>query len=553
MSYVVLARKYRPQSFADVVQQAHVTRVLCNAVTSDRVAHAILFTGPRGTGKTTVARILAKAMNCAAGPTPTPCNVCRSCGDITAGRAVDVLEIDGASNNGVEQIRELRSNIQYMPAHSRYKIYIIDEVHMLTVAAFNALLKTLEEPPAHVIFLMATTEPKKIPVTILSRCQRHDLKRIDSPHIAAHLRMICDREGIQMADRTIDLVARQGRGSMRDALSLMDQVTAGDREAVDHETVLDILGVYDEAVLPDVSQAILDGDVPAVLEKVNMLYQQGYSMPDLLTNLIAHFRNMLVLKADAGLGHLVDLPEQGVEAIKAQLGSVSPLLLNQILDVLLAAEKTVRWSSRPRLALEVALIKLARIKPALPIDALIRRLDKLQAGMGTSCAGTGGLSERQQTYRSAASSADPAGASAQAEDSAGGGSSDPAADPKVLWSRVMALISEKHPSMAPNLANADLIRLKDDTMEIAVNGSRFNHNRVKRPENLDTLTNVAGSLLGRPVKIVVRQGKAAPGERHEAQPQRSAAEDLKKELLSHPLVAEAIEIFDATLVDVKTP
>jgi len=339
----------------------------------------------------------------------------------------------------------------------------------------------------------------------------------------------------------------------------MDQVTAGDREAVDHETVLDILGVYDEAVLPDVSQAILDGDVPAVLEKVNMLYEQGYSMPDLLTNLIAHFRNMLVLKADAGLGHLVDLPEQGVEAIKAQIRSVSPLLLNQILDVLLAAEKTVRWSSRPRLALEVALIKLVRIKPALPIDALIRRLDELQAGMGASCAGTGGLSERQQTYRSAASSADPAGdrgahpavASAQAEDSAGGGSSDPAADPKVLWSRMMGLISEKHPSMAPNLANAALVRLKDDTMEIAVNGSRFNHNRVKRPENLDTLTNVAGSLLGRPVKIVVRQGKAAPGERHEAQ--RSAAEDLKKELLSHPLVAEAVEIFDATLVDVKTP
>ena len=266
MSYLVLARKYRPQTFAQVIKQDHVTRTLANAIASGRVAHAILFSGPRGTGKTTVARILAKAMNCKEGPTEVPCNACRSCREITSGSGVDVFEIDGASNNSVDQIRELRENIQYRPAHSLYKIYIIDEVHMLSIAAFNALLKTLEEPPSHVMFLFATTEPHKIPITILSRCQRHDFRRIDIESILKHMDMLCDKEGIKISVESLSLIAREAGGSIRDALSLLDQVMSCASGSITHDHVLDILNVIDRKIIFDISKTLLVGGIPELLD-----------------------------------------------------------------------------------------------------------------------------------------------------------------------------------------------------------------------------------------------------------------------------------------------
>ncbi|MDY6952253.1 MAG: DNA polymerase III subunit gamma/tau, partial [Thermodesulfobacteriota bacterium] len=226
MSYLVLARKYRPQTFEEVVGQDHVTRTLKNAIRADRVAHALLFSGPRGVGKTSVARIMAKAMNCESGPTPSPCNVCRSCREITEGVSLDVFEIDGASNRGINEIRELRENIKYMPSHGRFKIYIVDEVHMLTTEAFNALLKTLEEPPPHVLFFFATTEAHKIPITILSRCQRHNFKRIGLEDILTSLRRVSHEMSFRIDDEGLVLLAREAGGSMRDALSLLDQVMA---------------------------------------------------------------------------------------------------------------------------------------------------------------------------------------------------------------------------------------------------------------------------------------------------------------------------------------
>jgi len=249
MSYLVLARKYRPQTFEDVVKQDHVTQTLTNAISSGRVAHAILFSGPRGTGKTTIARILAKALNCEKGPTSTPCNICQSCKEITSGGSVDVFEIDGASNNGVDHIRDLRENVKYMPAHSKYKIYIIDEVHMLSTAAFNALLKTLEEPPPHILFLFATTEPHKIPITILSRCQRHDLRRISIGDVSEHMAKLCSKEKINISAESLDIIARESGGSMRDALSLLDQVMVCSSESeISHNHVLNILGIIDRKI-----------------------------------------------------------------------------------------------------------------------------------------------------------------------------------------------------------------------------------------------------------------------------------------------------------------
>jgi len=351
MSYLVFARKYRPQTFDEVIKQEHVTRTLSNAISSGRMAHAILFSGPRGTGKTTIARILAKAMNCKEGPTPVPCNQCQSCKEITSGHTVDVFEIDGASNNGVEHIRDLRENVKYMPAHSRYKIYIIDEVHMLSVSAFNALLKTLEEPPAHILFFFATTEARKIPVTILSRCQRHDLRRIDLESISTHLMMICQKEGVTISKESISIIAHEAEGSMRDALSLLDQVIAYSEGTVTHESILDMLGVVDRKNIFAVSEAILKGDMPKILDILDDIYNRGQDMIGFYTDLIEHFRNLIVIHIAKKTNILVDLPAHEIELLKNQAKDASPIFLNQIFDLLFKEEPVIRSSTNPKMAM----------------------------------------------------------------------------------------------------------------------------------------------------------------------------------------------------------
>jgi DNA polymerase-3 subunit gamma/tau len=383
LAYLVLARKYRPQTFSDVVGQAHVTRTLTNAIRAERVAHAILFAGPRGTGKTTIARILAKSMNCEAGPTPEPCNDCRSCREITAGHASDVLEIDGASNNGVDHIRDLRENIRYMPAHSRLKIYIIDEVHMLSTAAFNALLKTLEEPPAHVMFLFATTEPHKIPITILSRCQRHDLRRIETGEVVNHMAELCRRETIAIAEESLSLIARETGGSMRDALSLLDHVMACAEGEVDHKQVLDILGVVDRDVIFRLADAILGRDIPAALALIDEVYDHGHNLKELYAALLEHFRNLLVVRMSRGAADLVDATDQERRRMAESVRQVSETHLSQLLDVLFREEAAIRYSSQPRIALEIACFRMFQVRPSLPIETLIERLDGLSRGVLT--------------------------------------------------------------------------------------------------------------------------------------------------------------------------
>ena len=378
MSYLVLARKYRPQSFEAVVDQDHVTRTLINAIAAGRVAHAILFTGPRGTGKTTVARILAKAMNCAAGPTPEPCNDCQSCREITSGKAVDVFEIDGASNNSVDQIRELRDNVKYMPAHSPHKIYIIDEVHMLSTPAFNALLKTLEEPPAHVMFIFATTEPHKIPATILSRCQRHDFKRIALASITDHMQKLCGLEHFDISRSSLTLIAREAGGSIRDALSLLDQVTACSDGKIEDTQVLDLLGVIDRKMIFDLVQALLDGNAQKVLESLDVVHQRGHDMKRLYADLVEHFRHLMVVKLCRQTGRLVDLPAHEIQRLQEQVASVSTAHLNQLFDLLFKEEPAVKFSAQPKIAVEMACFRLLQAKPTLTIESLIEKLDTLR-------------------------------------------------------------------------------------------------------------------------------------------------------------------------------
>ena len=378
MSYQVLALKYRPQTFDEVVGQSHVTRTLENAITADRVAHAILFTGPRGTGKTTIARILAKAMNCRTGPTPTPCNTCKICRDIVEGHCSDVFEIDGASNNSVDQIRDLRENVTYMPATASYKIYIIDEVHMLSTAAFNALLKTLEEPPDHVMFIFATTEVHKIPATILSRCQRHDLGRILLEEISDHLKILCDKEGFTIGKESLDLISLEADGSIRDSLSLLDRImSACPDKMIDHPKVVDNLGVMDRKVMHDISSAVFLKNGAKLIHIVEMVNDSGLDLKKFFSDIILHFRNLNVIKLCGRANSAINITDLEKETLAQTVTQFHPDYLGMLLQLLLNEESLVKFSSHTKTAVEMVLLKLIQINPGAQLDQIIGKLDLL--------------------------------------------------------------------------------------------------------------------------------------------------------------------------------
>ncbi|SMC23348.1 DNA polymerase III, tau subunit [Desulfacinum hydrothermale DSM 13146] len=381
MSYLVLARKWRPQVFDHVVGQPHVTRTLQNAIKTGRIAHAYLFTGARGVGKTSVARILAKALNCQKGISPVPCNECSNCREISQGNAVDVLEIDGASNRGIDSIRELRDTVRYRPAKSSYKIYIIDEVHMLTTEAFNALLKTLEEPPEHVLFIFATTEPHKIPGTILSRCQRYDFRRIPTRQILAHLARIAQEEGADFSQSVLFAVAREADGSMRDAQSLMEQLLAFRGEDLEDREVLDLLGVVDRETVREAAQAVLDRDVTRCLDLVDRLHGRGIDLRRFCQRLCEYFRDLMVLSfGRARGGSWLDLPQEELQGLEALVSRTSGEALFSYFQMLVAGEEDIRRASLPRVALEMLLLRLATLPCLESIDAVLERLEGLVSG-----------------------------------------------------------------------------------------------------------------------------------------------------------------------------
>jgi DNA polymerase-3 subunit gamma/tau len=382
VNYEVFARKYRPQTFDDLVGQTHVSRTLKNAVAQNRLAHAYLFVGPRGVGKTSTARILAKSLNCIKGPTVTPCGVCDNCREIAGGNSLDVIEIDGASNNSVEDVRQLRENVRYAPAKGRYKIYLIDEVHMLSSAAFNALLKTLEEPPEHVKFIFATTEPQKVLPTILSRCQRFDLHRIPANLIAQHLQFIAKKEKITLQPAAAHAIARGAEGGLRDAESMLDQLVAFCGEKIAESDVLNVFGFTSEQTVSDLTGRILRGETPEAIDLLHEQSEAGKDMMRLMADLIAYLRDLLVFKAKPdALNEDVDPDVQKSLAAHAELVSTDRLL--ELIDQFASAEGRMKWAPNKKLHFEVAIIKAIQSLGQTTLDEVIEKLGELRDGGGS--------------------------------------------------------------------------------------------------------------------------------------------------------------------------
>ncbi|MDF2568857.1 MAG: dnaX [Sporomusa sp.] len=378
MAYVALYRKWRPQDFDNLVGQEHISITLKNAIVSGKIAHAYLFAGPRGTGKTSTAKILAKSLNCQNGPTANPCNICSNCEKITAGTSMDVFEVDAASNRGIDEIRDLRETVKFAPVDGRYKVYIIDEVHMLTTEAFNALLKTLEEPPGHVVFVLATTEPHKIPATIHSRCQRYDFRRIGVREIEQRLAVVAEHSGLQAVPEALRLIAVQADGGMRDALSILDQCAAldeGDEITAAH--VRQLLGLIGHEWVWQLTDAVAERDAHSVLVKLDELINLGKDVRQLLIELALHARSLMLYKAAPSIDN-IEMYSDDRSVLAAQSAKFSHHELVEMLDVLHAAANETKWASEPRIAVEMALITLCRRAVGTDIAALIERITELE-------------------------------------------------------------------------------------------------------------------------------------------------------------------------------
>lgn len=380
MSYTALYRKWRPVSFEDVKGQDPVVQTLKNQITSERIGHAYLFCGTRGTGKTSIAKIFARAVNCMQPRDGSPCNECAACRSILAGSSMNVVEIDAASNNGVENIREIREQVQYPPTEGRYRVYIIDEVHMLSIGAFNALLKTLEEPPSYVIFILATTEVHKIPITILSRCQRYDFKRISLETIADRLRELTDAERIEMEDKALLYLAKAADGSLRDALSLLDQCTAfhyGKR--LTYDKVLEVLGAVDAGVFSQLFRAVAQGRTKDAILCLEEVIIQGRELGQFVTDFIWYLRNLLLIGSADDPEGLVDMSRENMKQLEEDGKLAEPDVLMRYIRVFSELSNQLRYGTQKRVLVEVALIKLTRPSMETGLDSLIQRLNQLEA------------------------------------------------------------------------------------------------------------------------------------------------------------------------------
>ena len=545
MSYEVFARKYRPQTFDDLVGQAHVSRTLKNAVAQNRLAHAYLFVGPRGVGKTSTARILAKSLNCVKGPTVTPCGVCDNCKEIAAGNSLDVIEIDGASNNSVEDVRQLRENVRYAPAKGRYKIYLIDEVHMLSAAAFNALLKTLEEPPEHVKFIFATTEPHKVLPTILSRCQRFDLHRIPANLIAKHLQFIAGREKITLEPAAAHAIARGAEGGLRDAESMLDQLVAFCGEKIGENDVLDVFGFTSEQTVVDLTGRILRGETPGAIDLLHQQSEAGKDMMRLMSDLIAYLRDLLVFKVKPdALKEDVDPDVQ--KSLSAHTELVTTERLLELVDQFAAAEGRMKWVPNKKLHFEVAIIKAIQSLGQATLDEVIENLNALRAGK--PAAAVADTTRKESPARSSGTthpgyqkSETPLVAESPARNSPAESRAD--VDAAMVWEQLAAKIPAQKAFLRNSAAAAHVLGIEgrnfqlgfapDDKAMIDILGTQANR------KFLETLLH---EITGKDwsMKLIVSEGLAP---RRAMTQKHSRPEDFKND----PVIQEALEMFNAQI------
>jgi DNA polymerase-3 subunit gamma/tau len=529
MTYLVMARKYRPQKFEEVVGQSHVTTTLSNAIKANRISHAYLFAGPKGTGKTTVARILAKALNCENGPTPEPCNQCDACNEIAIGRSLDVIEIDGASNNSVDDIRALRENIRYVPSRGKYKIYIIDEVHMLSDSAFNALLKTLEEPPAHAIFIFATTEPHKVPQTVLSRCQRFDFRRIPTSDLVKTVQTIAQKEKLEIDTDASYILARRADGSLRDILSLLDQVIAFGGEAeeassqrrVTKELVAQTLGLVDQEKLFEITDAISQKDAPRGLSILNQLIDSGIDLPEFVNSLLQHFRDLLVAKLGQDSNTLFDLSDTYIDRYKEKAKDLSETDILRMIKVIADLNLTLKRATDPRIFLELALMKLLKMESTVSLEDVLKKLDQLQTCQKEDLNPTN--SSMDSESRSFSDKSLPPDDSvgpkeerdftAKSPDNEGkirlADSLDTAEKEEISlqglkdrWDEILGNIKKTKLSLWSLVKDGEIVSLEDDVITIEFrNGGTFHKKQAERKENLNLIQKAAEEVYGHSFKL----------------------------------------------------
>jgi len=497
MSYLVLARKWRPQGFDDLIGQEPIIRILKNSIDQGKVAHAYLFSGPRGVGKTSTARILAKALNCKDGPTSTPCGSCMFCTSITDGSSFDVMEIDGASNNSVNDIRDLRERVKYVPSGGRYKVYIIDESHMLSDAAFNALLKTLEEPPPHVIFVLATTAPKKIPTTVLSRCQHLPFRRIPSQKIKERLKKISDAEGITISGSAIEMIARAADGSLRDSLTVLDQISSFSSE-IKESDVKDLIGIADFGLLSQISIALIEGNREEILKIIGELVEKGTDIKSFTKELVQFFRDLLVASVMKKPEEVLDVSKEETEAIKDIISRTSEDQLTLILSEIMKTETDVRIASSPRLALEMSLLKASFLSEMKPLKEIIENIESY-AEM-----------QHHDTKKKQV-------------------------EPDEIWEHA---IKKMDAPLASKLSRAKFT-LAGDTLTVILNGtdSLFVDSIEK---NMEAIKQIFSEELGTNVTLKIETVKE----------NKITKKDLKEKVLEAPIIKEALELFEGRIADV---
>lgn len=527
MSYLVLARKWRPQGLDDLTGQESIIKILKNSISQNKIAHAYIFSGPRGVGKTTTARILAKALNCEKGPTANPCGTCESCVSVKEGTAIDVIEIDGASNNSVDDIRDLRERVKYTPLGGKNKIYIIDEAHMLSVAAFNALLKTLEEPPPHAIFVLATTAPKKIPVTIFSRCQHFPFRRIPVNKIKDRLKHITESEKINITDSALEMISRAADGSMRDSLTILDQIASFSSD-INEDEVKDLLGVTDIAMLSKVASATIKGDREDTVKMIAELVDKGIDLKTFAKDLVEFFRSLLVAKIVKNPEDVLELAENELKAVKNILPEVNADMLTLLLAEIIRAESEVRSAFSPRIALEMALIKASFLSSLKPMKEAIENIDRLVKGLGSNIKSPSTLEEEPKTIQRPMADQDLKKTL----------NPENVDDGKALLDAILGKIED--PRISSKLEKGKPM-LSGNILKLTFNSSEAEIFADAIKKNSAFIEGIASDIRGSNTKIEIHTEIRKPVRK----------KDLQDKVIADPAVKEIVDLFDGRIVDVK--